>query len=947
MYLARRWVGLGLFFVASLTHAQTPPVVVAPDIVVHSGELANGLRYVVVPSSSLKGDIGLRLLVHAGSLDERDDQRGFAHFVEHMAFNGTRHHPPGTVRQLFQTLGMRSGADLNANTGYTFTSYLLDLPADRTGELDRGLELMRDYADGILFPPDEVARESRVVLSELSMRDDARQRVNNQLLALIYAGTSLPRRSVGGEPQQLERATADDLRAFYQQHYRPERMTVVLVGPIDEEAAVKKINAAFGSMVASSTPSAPAPVPAPPEFAGVKAETVETPSAKGSDIQLFHIARRPPDSVEGRRQELVQRLATAALSSRVRARRERVDLTHLGPPRVTFQPLPFGPYVQHGLEQGTGPEDWRQAVDLLESELRRAQSVGFAKSEIDEAAAGQLTHVQNRVVDLPGRSASQLAEEISREIMTGRTWQPPKVALREEGIAIRSIDAAEVTAELGRMFPQNSLHLILLSAPGNAVKPDRLAAAYQKSSQRNVAGSSTAEKTLKFQYQTFGDPAAVARSEHVADLDLTLAAFANGARINIRPTAFEPERFRMRVVFPHNYSDVPAEYGGIAELAGQLLLSSNLRRQSQLEITRLLRLRGLEPQFNVQNGTPVFTVTGPARELEFSFQFLTAVLSDLALDQEHYQVALSSYAGQHQAMATSSSLLGLRAALMAYSGEDRRVALNPPQLFANDAAREKTERWLRNYILTSALEIGVVGDVAVADVLRFAGATVGTLPARNDIKHGRPLAIPSKPLRVEGSWELQASTSLSCLLWPVLLPDEPKSNAALALATDIVRDRATLVLRETLGANYANDARVFRDAVQRDFAFVGMVTPFDPAKSRELSALGLAIAADLAKQGVSQEEFDRLKGPARTQRAQDLRNNGWWVNLIASAQRRPDVLDEIRQHATILETLTKADVDAAAQTFKPDRFTWVLLHPASAKIAPIKPAEKKKAKTKS
>jgi zinc protease len=300
---------------------------------------------VVLPTP--KGDIGLRLLVHAGSLDERDDQRGYAHFVEHMAFNGTRHHPPGTVRQVFQSLGMRMGADLNANTSYTFTSYRLDLPAERVDELDRGLELLRDYSDGILFPPEEVARESKVVLSELITRDSANWRTGNQMLDTIYAGTPLAHRSVGGVPEQLARATADDLRSFYQEHYRPERMTVILVGPVNEEAAVNKINAAFGSVISSSNESAPAAVPAPPEFAGVKAEIVEVPSAKGCEIQLLHLARRSPDTVEGRRQELVQRLATAALSSRIRARRERVDLTHLGPPRAEFQPLPFGPFVQH------------------------------------------------------------------------------------------------------------------------------------------------------------------------------------------------------------------------------------------------------------------------------------------------------------------------------------------------------------------------------------------------------------------------------------------------------------------------------------------------------------------------------------------------------------------------------------------------------------------------
>ena len=136
-----------------------------------SGTLPNGLRYVILPHGSRKGNVALRLIVRAGSLDEHDDERGFAHFVEHMAFKGTRTFPAGTVRLFFETLGVQFGADLNAYTNYTHTQYLLDLPAGRGDRPDEALILMRDYADGQLFLPDEVKRESKVVISEMAAGD--------------------------------------------------------------------------------------------------------------------------------------------------------------------------------------------------------------------------------------------------------------------------------------------------------------------------------------------------------------------------------------------------------------------------------------------------------------------------------------------------------------------------------------------------------------------------------------------------------------------------------------------------------------------------------------------------------------------------------------------------------------------------------------------------------
>ena len=345
-------------------------------------------------------------------------------------------------------------------------------------------------------------------------------------------------------------------------------------------------------------------------------------------------------------------------------------------------------------------------------------------------------------------------------------------------------------------------------------------------------------------------------------------------------------------------------------------------------------------QFAVNNGTPVFDQTGPTIELAFGLQFPTALLSNLDLDLDHYRVALSRDGGEHQRMATTQGLLALRAAFIAHTGNDRRALNSPPQLFANEAGRGKAEQWLRRYILNSALEVGIVGDFQPEEAKTLAASTLGTLSRRRQEKPGTPLSISITWMLVEDSAELPASTSMCCILWPVSLPNDPRSTAALALAADILRDRAMIVLRESLGATYSPDTQVFRDAVQLDFAFVSMVNKFELAQSQKLNVLSLALATDLAAKGATEVEFNRLKEPARTRRAQAMRSSDWWANMVAVAQRRPGVLDEMRQRESVLDAVTLDDVNQAVLVFKPTRFTSVLLHPASAKIEPIKPTAK-------
>ena len=923
---------IGLLGWSSCPAGQAVDAVSSGSSTAKAGVLANGLRYVVVPHPSPKGDIGLRLVVRAGSLDEHDDERGFAHFVEHMAFNGSQRHPPGTLRQFFQKLGLNFGADLNASTSYTHTSYLLDLPEGQSAKLEESLGVLRDYADGLLFLPEQVQRESGVVRSELNARDGATRRLAIERIKAIYGDTKLPDRDVGGVQEQLARATPDQLRAFYRRNYSPGRMTVVVAGPVDPEAVTRQIALAFEAMTADPSSGEPAILTRPPRPPGVKTAVVPLPSGKGVTINLLSDGPRPPDTVEGRARELAQRLATTALQTRMRERREKGDITLFAPPKITYEPLPFGPWVQHSVELPCSASSWPDGIQLLESELRRSRTNGFSAAEIAEAAAGQLTSARNRAADYGSQPAARIAADVARQISVGRVWRSPAEELAETTQTLQTLTAKEVTAELDHIFPADALHLMLIAPPEEAIKPERVLAAYTKSAGRSVKNKSENEEALRFRYENFGSPGTVAKTQRIDDLNLTLLTFANGAQLNLRPTSFEPGRFRLRVVFPQNFSDVPNDRGGLSELAVRLFSSSNLGKHTQSEIARLLKTHGVSADMSITNGTPSYTMSGPSAELSFGLRLLTALLSDLELDTDHYRTALSFYGGEHQRLTKTPAALALRTALRAHTGGDRRIGFNSPQAFASQSGNDEADDWLRAYILNGPLEIGLVGDFDPVEAEKIAAASVGTLKRRRAARPGSPLSSPAKAIRQEGSADLPASTSLSCVLWPVPLPDDPKSNAALALATDVLRDREMVVLRESLGATYSPDVRIFRDAVQRDFAFVGLINTFDPALSQRLSLVSLAVGARLAEKGVSPEEFNRLREPLRARRTQDMRSNAWWIGGVAVAQRRPEVTEEMRRHENVFDGLTLEDVNAAAQVFKPDRHTSVLLHPASAKI---------------
>src|SRR2546430_2471050 len=194
------------------------------------GRLESGVRYVVLSNHEPRGRASLRLLILAGSLNEKDDQRGLAHFLEHMAFNGSTHYPPGTLVEFFERMGMKLGADANANTDFDHTLYLLDLAHSDNATLAEGLRVFRDDADGLLLTDDEINRERGVILSEKRARDSIGYRTFVARFDAMLGTTLLPRRLPIGLTDVITNAKRERFVDFWNTWYRPEKMVVIVVG---------------------------------------------------------------------------------------------------------------------------------------------------------------------------------------------------------------------------------------------------------------------------------------------------------------------------------------------------------------------------------------------------------------------------------------------------------------------------------------------------------------------------------------------------------------------------------------------------------------------------------------------------------------------------------------------------------------------------------------------
>ena len=223
--------------VASYALGDQMPV--DPEVLV--GALPNGLRFYVRPNGKPARQAELRLVVKAGSVLEDDDQRGLAHFVEHMLFEGTKHFPGQGINGFLGSLGLSIGADANAATSFDETQYTLRVPTDVPGVLDRALTILEDWAVGATFDPSGIERQRAIVLAEWRMNLGADERTADKVRRVQLEGSRYADRSPIGNPDGIEHAQREQLTRFYRDWYRPDLMAVIVVGDVDRAAVARMI----------------------------------------------------------------------------------------------------------------------------------------------------------------------------------------------------------------------------------------------------------------------------------------------------------------------------------------------------------------------------------------------------------------------------------------------------------------------------------------------------------------------------------------------------------------------------------------------------------------------------------------------------------------------------------------------------------------------------------
>jgi zinc protease len=882
------------------------------------GRLDNGLRYVIYPNAEPPGRVSVRMHINAGSLAEKENQRGLAHFLEHMVFNGSKNFKASELIPEMQRLGISFGAHANAFTSFDQTVYMLDLPNLEKNTLDLGFNVMRDFGDGALLEADSVDAERGVIMSEKRTRDSISQRMMEKQFQYLLPNSLIPQRFPIGTEEVITTAPRERLLEFYQSYYYPSNMIFVVVGDVDPKAMEERIKATFGSM------KDPAKLGPKPEMGtitkgdGLKAAVFADRELGSTDLSLMTLKpyEHKPDTVAARQSELPLALANAMLDRRfVRlAQEDGSPITAGGASRSEFFQ-----FAEFGSIDVTATEDrWEEALPVLTREFTRVLAHGFNEDELAEAKANILNAYEQAVKAADSRQSSELATGIVSALHDELVLTTPQEDLRIVREGLEKLTVAQAHAAFKAFWDTEDLRLILTTKEEPKDGATRLAEIFTNVRKVDVPALAT-RSNAEFGYTSFGAPGKVRSRTEVADLGITQVVFDNGVRVNLKTTEFERNNIRLNLRFGSGKLTQPLDMPGLDTFISSVYDAGGLGKHSADDLQGLLAGRNVSSSFGIDEDA--FTLGGRTTpdDLTLQLQLMAAYLTDPGFRPE----ALRAFRNQLPVIykQLEHSEAGPQAEMGAWlHGDDPRFTFPKMPVLAAYTP-ENAQPWLAPARANGYLEISLVGDFKVDAAIEALAATFGALPPREEkkpaLEDARVIKFPATPAERVFTFESEIPKGTAMVIWDGPgMRDNISEFRRLNIVAEILTNRLREEIREKLGAAYSPNAGASGSDTFNDLGYLIAVSPGKPEDAPRIGKLIREIGATFAAKGASADEFERAIKPLVSGLQDSLRENTYWLGtVLAQSQEDPKRLEYARKRDADYQSITLDEINALAAKY--------------------------------
>jgi zinc protease len=923
---------LGAGLAPSMTQAQAPagvkanpPFVFAqdhsdlkPDPAARFGRLANGMTYVIYKNATPPGTANVWMRIAAGSLMERESQRGLAHFIEHMAFNGSEHVPENEMTRILERDGLSFGADTNAFTSYDETVYMLNLQSVREPVIDDVLFLMRETADKLSMDPGAIDRERGVILGEERARASASQRAFDAIVAAQFPGQKFPTRAPIGLVDVIKTAPASRLVEFYHDFYRPEYATLIVVGDIDPDRIEAKIKAKFSDWVGK-----PQSDNALTDFGVYKPKGLGslTYAEKGLRSSTFLSWAKPwKDEPETKQKDyddtvtdlglniLRERFHRAATMEGTAFQSANVAKSDVDRTAKTYD-LSVVPKLHQDKAALT------QALTIF----RQYLTYGVTQDELDVALAAHETEMLNAVSTAKTRPNTNITRLILSTLSNDAVFTAPagdyaffeqikpRLTLNEINSKIKAIDLGD-----GPMIIREGETVKDFDGPA-------LEATYKAVMAEPVAPP-VAYVRKTWPYTQFGEAGKVVARQEIADLGVTRVTFANGVTLTVKPTKFAENQVSVAVRYPGGDLTLAPKDVVTKEAAARIgLASGGLGKLTFDELHDALAGKTYAMSFVLGENAAEFGGATTTADLPTQMQVLMAFATDPGFRpsaMEKFKAGLPNF----YISLNSSPTVVFADKGMAYLHSDDPRFVTPDQAAFMAVTNDDVRAFIKHTLDTGPIEITMVGDVPVDEAIEQVSRTFATLPSRparmTPLPNAAEVRFPTAPQQKVFTHTGRPDQNLSVVAWPT---HDFYANTQEAYGLDLLGSVMTLRLldevREKQGATYSAGAGEHSSLVFKGYGFfmaTATVATDGDAKFYDSVA---KIVEDLKTKPIGEDEMTRAIKPILEHEDNSRKTNSFWMSLLDGSVQTPAQLETLRHRKAQLMAVTSADLQRLANTY--------------------------------
>ena len=900
------------------------------DRVTHEATLPNGLRYFVRQNGRPEKRVSLRLVVKSGSIEEADDQQGLAHFIEHMAFNGSTHFKPGALVAAFEAIGARLGPHVNAYTSFDETVYMLDLPSDQTAIVANGLTALADFAGGLTLDPAEVEKERGVVIEEWRGGLGAGSRIRDKQIPILYARSRYVDRLPIGKPDVIRTAPVARLRAYYDTWYRPERMAVVVVGDIDAPQIENAVKSTFGPLKARAKAER-VPDTRVPITKQDLVSVITDPEVTQSSVQIIRKHPKEPDGrVADYRRDLVQRLMQDMFNERFGELVRKPDAKVLGAGASggglgqTVETFSLGARVPDGKV-----EDGLAAIAI---EAKRVRDFGFSASELDRAKKWLIASYERAYAERDKSESGSFAQELVSYFLVHEP--APGIAYEYDLVksVLPGITVSETTEAAKRLLSGDNTTVLAIPPQ----KPDirvpteaALRAALSDADKTTVtAWSDTATTGVLMADKP--TPAVVESRREIPEIGVTIVRFSNGVEAWLKPTDFKNDQvvFTLEAVGGAALAP-PGDYVE-ATLADTYVERSGMGGIKAADLSKMLAGKVASASPFISLSTHGVSGNAAPADLETALQMLHEEITAPGDDPEAFAVMQrqlnASVANRDQA---PGRVFGERLSLLNACDHYTAQPLTEARIASLD--RQKMVSFYRDRFANAAdFTFFMVGafklDTAVPMLAQYVGSLPSTGRKASTFK-SVGLCFPDsvKRERVEKGREPRSQTVISFFADPSPDPVEQENVVeAMTVLQTSLRD----ILREELGQTYNVSVGLSQPLPQRGAGHVEVSFGAAPDNIAAMTERVMKEIKRLQDEGPSADLTSRAKEGARRTFETAVKENGYWLRRLATVQLMGQNPADIVKRTERIDAVTPEAVRETFRRYFPmERYTAVTLVP--------------------